>query len=144
MATTRSVGGTTWTFRRRPEGIVELQKLLERGMEACGEVVADRARTNIRPYRDTGAVEDSIHLNTEHLSEWPDPVVFVSTASGDGYWIEMGTSDTPARLFLSQALDSTARDFPNLMRQSSERSMGRNVGILNREFRGDQAIRREG
>ena len=142
MATTRNVGGTTWTFRRRPEGILELQRILERGMEVGAEVVADRARSNIRPYRFTGAVEASIHLNTEHLSEWPDPVVFVSTASGDGYWIEMGTNDTPARLFLSQALDATARDFPKLMRQSSERGMARSVGILNREFRADQAIRR--
>lgn len=130
-------------FRIRPQGIRELQMLIERGMEACAEVVADEARANIRPYRYSGDVEDSIHLNTEHLSEWPDPVVFVSTASGDGYWIEMGTNDTPARLFLSQALDSVARQFPNLMRQSSQRSMGRNVGILNREFRADQAIRRE-
>lgn len=116
--------------------------ILERGMEAGAEVVADRARANIRPYRFTGAVEESIHLNVDHLSEWPDPVVFVSTASGDGYWVEMGTNDTPARLFLSQALDSTAREFPNLMRQSSARSMSRNVGILNREFRADQTIRR--
>lgn len=116
--------------------------LIERGMEACAEVVADQARTNVAPYRDTGAVEDSIHLNTAHLSEWPDPVVFVSTASGDGYWVEMGTNDTPARLFLSQALDSTAREFPNMMRQSSQRGMSRSTGILNREFRADQAIRR--
>lgn len=130
-------------WRTRPAGIHELQNLIERGMEACAEVVAEQARTNVRPYRDTGAVEDSIHLNTEHLSEWPDPVVFVSTASGDGYWIEMGTSDTPARLFLSQALDSTARQFPNIMRQSSQAGMGRSTGILNREFRADQAIRRE-
>lgn len=112
-------------------------------MEAGAEVVADRARANIRPYRYSGAVEDSIHLNTEHLGEWPDPVVFVSTASGDGYWIEMGTNDTPARLFLSQALDSTARELPHLMRQASRGSMNRYVDILNREFRADQAIRRE-
>jgi hypothetical protein len=129
-------------FRIRPAGIQELQGLIERGMEACAEVVADAARANIRPYRFTGAVEDSIHLNTEHLDEWPDPVVFVSTASGDGYFIEMGTNDTPARLFLSQALDSTARSFPNLMRQASAGSMSRHTNILNREFRADQAIRR--
>lgn len=130
-------------FRIRPEGMRELEGLIERGMEACAEVVASEARANIRPYRYTGAVEDSIHLNTEHLSEWPDPVVFVSTASGDGYWIEMGTNDTPARLFLSQALDSTARQFPHLMRQVSESGMRRHTNILNREFRADQAIHRE-
>jgi hypothetical protein len=132
-----------FSWRIRPQGITELQRLIERGMEAGAEVVADRARANIAPYRNTGAVEDSIHLNTEHLSEWPDPVVFVSTASGDGYWVEMGTVDTPARLFLSQALDSTARDLPRLMRQSSQAGMGRSLDILNREFSADQAIRRE-
>jgi hypothetical protein len=135
------MAGFSW--RIRPQGITELQRLIERGMEAGAEVVADRARANIAPYRNTGAVEDSIHLNTEHLSEWPDPVVFVSTASGDGYWVEMGTVDTPARLFLSQALDSTARDLPRLMRQSSQAGMGRSMDILNREFSADQAIRRE-
>jgi hypothetical protein len=132
-----------FSWRIRPQGITELQRLIEHGMEAGAEVVADRARANIAPYRNTGAVEDSIHLNTEHLSEWPDPVVFVSTASGDGYWVEMGTVDTPARLFLSQALDSTARDLPRLMRQSSQAGMGRSLDILNREFSADQAIRRE-
>ena len=134
------MAGFSW--RIRPQGITELQRLIERGMEAGAEVVADRARANIAPHRLTGAVEDSIHLNTDHLSEWPDPVVFVSTASGDGYWIEMGTSHSPARLFLSQALDSTARDLPRLMRQTSAGGMARSTGILNREFRADQAIRR--
>ena len=132
-----------FNWRVMQSGIRELEMLIERGMEAGAEVVADRARANIRPHRLTGAVEDSIHLNTEHLSEWPDPVVFVSTSSGDGYWIEMGTVDTPARLFLSQALDSTARSFPNLMRQSSQSGMARSVGILNREFAADFSIRRE-
>ena len=130
------------TFRRNPAGIRQLEQLIERGMEVCGEVVAERARTNVRPYRDTGAVEDSIHLNTEHLDEWPDPVVFVSTASGDGYFVEMGTVDTPARLFLSQALDSTARQFPHLIRQSTRAGMARSVDIINREFAADQSIRR--
>lgn len=132
-----------FNWRLRPQGIAELQVLIERGMEAGAEVVADRARANIAPYRNTGEFEDSIHLNTEHLSEWPDPVVFVSSASGDGYWIEMGTVDTPAHLALSQALDSTARDLPRLMRQSSQAGMARSVDILNREFSADQAIRRE-
>ena len=135
------MAGFSW--RLRPQGIAELERLIERGMEAGAEVVADRARANIAPYRNTGEFEDSIHLNTEHLSEWPDPVVFVSSASGDGYWIEMGTVDTPAHLALSQALDSTARDLPRLMRQSSQAGMGRSVDILNREFSADQAIRRE-
>lgn len=129
-------------FRFRQAGIRELESYVERGMEAGAEIVAERARANLRPYRDTGAAEDSIHLNTEHLDEWPDPVVFVSTASGDGFFIHEGTSDTPYRPFLSMALEATARDFPRLIRQTSAGGMGRSLNILNREFRADQAIRR--
>jgi hypothetical protein len=129
-------------FKVRQTGIRELEDLIERGMEACAEVVADRGRANLRPYRDTGAAEDSIHLNTDHLDEWPDPVVFVSTASGDGFFIHEGTIDTPYRPFLAMALDSTAREFPNLIRQSSRGGMARSLDILNREFSADQSIRR--
>jgi hypothetical protein len=132
---------TTWRVRR--EGVRELEQLIERGMEACAEVVADRVRANLRPYRDTGAAEDSIHLNTEHLDEWPDPVVFVSGASGDTYFIDQGTSDTPARLVFEQALDATTRDFPRLIRMSTRAGMARSVDILNREFSADQSIRSE-
>jgi hypothetical protein len=128
------VATTNWRIRR--EGVRQLEQLIERGMIACAQVVADQARANVRPYRLTGAVEDSIHLNIEHVDEWPDPAVFVATASGDGYFIEMGTVHSPARLFLSQAIDSTARDFPNIMRQTSESSMGRNVEGINRDFPG--------
>jgi hypothetical protein len=105
-------------FRRRESGIRELQELMQRGMIACGLQVAEQARANIRPYRLTGAAEESIHVNIEHVDEWPRPAVFVAGASGDTYFIEMGTVHSPARLFLSQALDSTAREFPNIMRQN--------------------------
>ena len=130
-------------FKRRPAGEAELRSLLERGMIACAEEVEAQARINIHPYRDTGDAEDSIHLNTEHVSEWPDPVVFVAGASGDTFFIHEGTVKTPYRPFLAMALDSVARRFPNIMRQTSQAAMGRSVGILNREFRADQAIRRE-
>src|SRR5688572_30099297 len=108
-----------FNWRTRPSGIGELQVLIEDGMETCAEVVADQVRANLRPYRDTGAAEDSIQLITEHLDEWPDPVVFVAGASGDTFFIDQGTVDTPARLAFEQALDSVARSFPNIMRQSS-------------------------
>jgi hypothetical protein len=106
-----------FTWRRNPGGIRELEMTIERGMIACALVVADRARANVHPYRFTGAVEDSIHVNIDHVGEWPRPAVFVATASGDGYYVEMGTVHSPARLFLSQALDSTEREFPNIMRR---------------------------
>jgi hypothetical protein len=109
-------GTTRW--KERPDGIRQLQVQMERGMIACALHVADQARANVHPYRLTGAVEDSIHTNIEHVDEWPRPAVFVATASGDGYFIEMGTVHSPARLFLSQALDSVAREFPNIIRQN--------------------------
>jgi hypothetical protein len=105
-------------FRVRREGIRELEEIVERGMIACALVVADQARVNVRPYRLTGAVEASIHVNIAHVGEWPRPAVFVATASGDGYYVEMGTVHSPARLFLSQALDTTQREFPNIIRQN--------------------------
>ncbi len=131
-----------FTWRPRKSGIRELEMLIERGMEAGAEVVADRVRANLRPYRLTGAAEESIHLNTEHLDEWPDPVVFVAGASGDTFFIDQGTTDTPARLVFEQALDATAREFPRLMRQSTRAGQARSLDIINREFSGDQAIRR--
>lgn len=104
-------------WRVRKEGIQELQNILSRGMIACAYVVEDQAKANIRPYRLTGAAEDSIHVVDRHAYEWPTPAVFVSGASGDTYFIEIGTVHSPARLFLSQALDSTEREFPNIMRR---------------------------
>lgn len=133
-----------FSWRRNPGGIRELEMMIERGLVAISEVVADRAKANLRPYRDTGAAEDSIHLNTEHLEEWPRPVVFVGTASGDGYFIHEGTNDTPYRPFLSMALDQTQRDFPKLLQQGAQRGQSRRLSALNREFRPDQGIRREG
>lgn len=130
-------------FRIRQQGIREIEELIERGMEASAEVVADGVRANLRPYRDTGAAEESIHLNTEHLSEWPEPVVFVAGASGDTFFIDQGTTDTPARLVFEQALDATASQFPHLIRMSARGSMARSTSILNREFAADQSIRRE-
>lgn len=129
-------------WRTRPQGIREIEMQVERGMEVGAELVAEQVRANLRPYRDTGAAEESIHLNTEHLDEWPDPVVFVAGASGDTFFIDQGTVDTPARLAFEQALDAIARQFPRLIRMSSQAGMARSVDIINREFAADQAIRR--
>lgn len=128
-------------WRQNPGGIREIEMLVERGMEAGAEVIAQRARENIRPHRRTGAVEDSIHLNTEHIEEWPRPAVFVSTASGDGFFVHEGTVDTPYIPFLAEALDSAIGDFPRLLRQGA-RSLSGFQRISNR-FPGDFGITRE-
>lgn len=128
-------------FNRNPGGIRALEMMIERGMEAGAEVVADRARANIAPHRFTGATEDTIHLNTEHLGEWPRPVVFVGSASGDSFWIHEGTVRTPYRPYLAMALDSTIREFPRLMRAGTQSVKG--LGKITNAYRGDQGIRRE-
>lgn len=128
-----------WT--PRPGGMRELEMMLERGMEAAAEVVADRARENIAPHRVTGAIEDSIHLNVEHLDEWPRPVVFVGAASGDSFFVHEGTVDTPYIPFLAEALDSTIGDFPRLIRNGA-RSL-RGLQRITNAFRADHGIRRE-
>lgn len=138
MAAFGKLGDVIWN--PRPGGIRQLEMMIERGMEVAAEVVAQRGGANIRPYRLTGAVEDSIHLNTEHLGEWPRPVVFVSTASGDGFFIHEGTVDTPYRPFLAEALDQTAREFPRLIRQGAQSISG--LQRITAAFAGDQAIRR--
>lgn len=107
-----------WT--PNPGGIRELEMLIERGLIACGEEVAERARDNIAPHRVTGAVEDSIYVNDRLVEQWPRPVVFVAAASGDSFWVHEGTVDTPYIPFLAEALDSTAMDFPRLIKQGSE------------------------
>lgn len=136
----RAFGGLV-EWNRNPGGIRELEMMVERGMEAAAEVMADRARANIRPHRVTGAIEDSIHLNTEHLGEWPRPAVFVSTASGDGFFVHEGTVDTPYIPFLATALDATTRDFPKLIRQGAKSLTG--LSKITKAYAGDQAIRRE-
>lgn len=113
--------GVRW--RVNPGGIRELEMLIERGLVACGEAVADEARSNIAPHRVTGAVEDTIYVNDALVEEWPRPVVFVASASGDSFWVHEGTVDTPYIPFLAMALDSVAREFPRLIKQGSAAGM---------------------
>lgn len=107
-----------WT--PNPGGLRQLEMLIERGLIACGEEVAERARDNIAPHRVTGAVEDSIYVNDSLVEQWPRPVVFVASASGDSFWVHEGTVDTPYIPFLAEALDSVAMDFARLIKQGSE------------------------
>ena len=53
-------------------GLRQLEQMLERGLVACAEAVEDQARSNIHPYRLTGAAEDSLHVVERHVNEWPD------------------------------------------------------------------------
>lgn len=105
-------------FRWRPGGVEQIEQQVKRGMLAAGEAIVPIARSNLAPYRDTGASADSLHVVDRHLDDDKEPAVFVATASGDGFFIHEGTVDTPARPFLTQALDSIARRLPQYVRNA--------------------------
>jgi hypothetical protein len=101
------------TFRVNSSGMTQLQNELSAGLEAVGRRVLAEAQA--RAPVETGAVRDSLHTDNSHSHEWPKPAVFVATASGDGFFVHEGTSDTPAQPFLSQSLDVVRSDIPSIM-----------------------------
>ncbi len=127
-----------FTFRIRPQGIEEINDQVRRGLLATAEAIVPIARANLAPYRDTGASADSLHVVDRHLND-DEPVAFVATASGDGFFIHEGTVDTPARPFLSQALDSVAGQIPDKIRNAGTGSLSG----LNRTYRGDFGTHRK-
>jgi hypothetical protein len=138
------------TFRIRPEGMKELEAGISSGMVLAGEEVAVRGKANIAPYRDTGAVEDSIRVIDVYADDWPNPAVIVTTGSGDGFFVHEGTVDTPARPFFTQALDSVIEQIPGFLKRGFDvsRRTGGTPGMgdrvrsdafhdLNRRFGGE-------
>lgn len=114
-------------FKIRRQGIAQLQDQLSEGLEAVAERVLGESRSRV-PVR-TGALRGSLHTNLEHSREWPKPAVFVATASGDGFFVHEGTSDTPAQPFMSQALDSVRSQIPGIIRSEAK---GKEYGITRR------------
>jgi hypothetical protein len=102
-------------FRIRPRGIKELQNQLSNGLEAVADEVMDRAVVPVL----TGRTRESLHTDNTHSREWPKPATFVSTASGYGFFLHEGTSDTTAQPFLSQALDSVRSQIPAIIRSKT-------------------------
>jgi hypothetical protein len=102
-------------FRIRQRGIRELQNELSRGLEAVADAVMDRADVPVL----TGRTRETLHTDKSHSGEWPKPATFVSTASGYGFFLHEGTSDTAAQPFLSQALDSVRPDIPRIIRSKT-------------------------
>ena len=124
-------------FRIRPQGIAEIQDQISEGMMVGAAEIEKRARANLAPYRDTGASADSLHVVTDRVNAWPKPVVFVATASGDGFFIHEGTVDTPRRPFLAKALNSTIREIPGFIKR------GRRLGKVGKRTRSFNQINRE-
>lgn len=101
------------SVRINQRGIREFQNQLSDGLEKVADELERRARPLIPV--DTGGTRDSLHTDKSHSREWPKPAVFVSTATGAGFFVHEGTVDTPAHPFLSMALDSIMRQIPSLI-----------------------------
>lgn len=115
-------------FKIRPQGIAQLQNQLSEGLEAVADKLLDEAKSRapVETVRDPAFTRDTLHTDKTHSREWPRPAVFVATASGDGFFVHEGTSDTPAQPFLSQALDSIQRQIPGIIRSKTK---GKEYGI---------------
>ena len=111
-------------FKIRRSGIKELQNQLSDGLEAVADQLLVRCEATAPVL--TGAVKQSLDTNKEHSREWPEPAVFVATASGDGFFVHEGTSDTPAQPFLSQSLDAVRSQIPGIIRSETK---GKEYGI---------------
>ena len=118
-------------FKIRQTGIMQLQNQLSDGLEAVADRLLDisKATAPVETVRDPAFTRDTLHTDKSHSREWPKPAVFVATASGDGFFVHEGTSDTPAQPWLSQALDSIQRQIPPIIRSKTK---GREYGIFRR------------
>ena len=115
-----------WWLNRR--GIAQLQDNLSDGLEAVADRVLDGAVARA-PVGPSGQTRATLHTDKTHSHEWPKPATFVSTASGDGFFVHEGTVDTPPHPFLSEALDSVSRDIPGIIRKEAR---GHDIGIFRR------------
>ena len=112
-------------FKLRRAGINELQNQIADGLEAVGDRVLAEAQSRVPV--DTGTLKASLHVDKSHSREWDrKAAVFVATASGDGFFVHEGTSDTPAQPFLSQALDAVRSQIPGIIRSETK---GKEYGI---------------
>lgn len=107
------------SFKVNRRGIAQLQDDLSDGLEAVADTILTRARPLVPV--DSGATRDSLHTDKTHSREWPKPAVFVSTATGAGFFVHEGTVDTPAHPFLTMALDSVRPDMAAIMRRAARR-----------------------
>lgn len=104
-------------------GIFQLQQQISDGLEDVADRLLEEARNRapVETIRDPAFTRDTLHTDKTHSREWPQPAVFVSTASGDGFYVHEGTVDTPPHPFLSQALDALIREIPAIIRRRTGR-----------------------
>lgn len=126
-------------FRVSKLGMEELQNELSAGLENVAEKALDiaRALAPVEEIRDPAYTRDTLHVVLTHSHDWPKAAVFVSTASGDGFFVHEGTIDTPPHPFLAQTLDELAARIPTLMRSGTMGVRGfrsQAFGRINRAF----------
>ena len=108
-------------FRINRRGMGQLQDQLSDGLEAVADrlLVRLKATSPVETVRDPAITRESLHTDKSHSREWPKPAVFVATASGDGFFVHEGTSDTPAQPWMSQGLDAETRNIPSIIRSKT-------------------------
>lgn len=98
------------TWRLRASGIQELEQGVRAGLLDLAREVETRSKARAAGFRRSGEFGDSIHVVDRHLADERRPAVFVSSASGDGFWIHSGTNDTPAHPIFTETLDEIGPD----------------------------------
>lgn len=111
-------------FKIDRRGMGQLQDQLSDGLEAVADrlLTVAKATSPVELVRDPAITRDSLHTDKTHSREWPKPAVFVATASGDGFFVHEGTSDTLAQPWLSRALDGLVREIPSIIRSETRGS----------------------
>lgn len=117
------------TVKINRAGMQALENQLTAGLNEIADAVYDVAYATapVETERDPAYTRDELYVDRRLAAAWPNPVVFVNTGSGDGFFVHEGTVDTPRHPFLAHALDATQWRFAGLMKAGSKRPA---TGIL--------------
>lgn len=96
-------------FEWNRAGIGEILDQIAAGLvETCAQM-EPLAKAILAPHRETGAASDSLHV-VDKYANGTTPAAFLSTASGDGFFIHEGTVDTEPIPFLTVPLGRVRRN----------------------------------
>lgn len=111
------------TVKFNRAGMDALKAQLTAGLNRIADEVYDHAYANApeETVRDPAFTKEELYVDRRLSGAWPEPVVFVATGSGDGFWVHEGTVDTPPHRFLSQAVDAVSWQFAGLLKAGSKR-----------------------
>jgi hypothetical protein len=123
-------------FRWNPVGLKTLDEQVQGGLQDAAEAVMDMARSELAPYRHTGKSADTLRVGSDFTRQ--PFATFVSSGSGDSFFIHEGTEDTAPIPFLSRPLDQIAKRIPNFIRNRNKGGLD----ALNSQYRSEFGIRR--